>query len=344
MKILVTGGCGFVGSNLCIYLKKKIKSCEIYSLDNLFRKGSNFNKQRLEKIGIKNYSFNIKNLKKILKLPKVDFIIDCCAEPSIEVSKNDLDRVINTNLLGTFNVLKKCIKDNANIIFLSSSRVYPINELRKLVKNLNLKKNFLPKINIGENFKTNGVKSLYGFSKLSSEDLIKEINYSHKIKYIINRFGVISGPWQFGKQDQGFVSMWIAKHILKKNLSYVGFGGNGYQGRDVIHIDDVCEIIYIQIKKFRKINNELFNIGGGQKNYLSLKKLTFLCEKITLNKLRFKKIKATSNYDIPFFITNNSKIKKFYKWSPKKNILDILNDIFLWLKGNTKILNLYKNI
>ena len=238
-------------------------------------------------------------------MPKVNLIIDCCAEPSVEISKNEIDRVIYTNFIGTFNMLKKCIADKANIIFLSSSRVYSINAIKNLTKKIKLNNNFIPKKSIDENFDTSGIKSIYGLTKLSSEDLIKEINYSHKIKYIINRFGVIAGPWQFGKQDQGFIPMWVAKHLLKKKLFYIGFGGNGNQGRDVIHIEDVCEIIFKQIQNFKNINNELFNIGGGKKNYISLKKLTLICEKLTKNKLKIKKIKITSNYDIPFFVTNN---------------------------------------
>ena len=77
MKILVSGGCGFVGSNLCIYLKKKLKKVKIYSVDNLFRKGSEINQKRLKKVGIKNYKFDISNLKIIQSLPKVNLIIDC---------------------------------------------------------------------------------------------------------------------------------------------------------------------------------------------------------------------------------------------------------------------------
>ena len=107
MKILITGGCGFIGSNLAIFLKKKIKNLKIFSLDNLFRKGSRINLKNLNNSNIKNYKIDIKNYKKISKLPQFDIIIDCCAEPAIEVSKHDPDRVINTNLIGTYNLLKK---------------------------------------------------------------------------------------------------------------------------------------------------------------------------------------------------------------------------------------------
>ena len=118
MKILITGGCGFVGSNIAIYLKKKFRNAQISSLDNLVRKGSRLNKDRLKNYKIKNYKFNIEKYDKFKKLPKFNLIIDCCAEPAIEASKREPDRVFNTNLVGTFNILKKCLTDKTNIIFL----------------------------------------------------------------------------------------------------------------------------------------------------------------------------------------------------------------------------------
>ena len=144
-------------------------------------------------------------------------IIDCCAEPAIEASRKDPQRVFETNLVGTFNILKKCLKDKSDIIFLSSSRVYSIKDLKNLVKSKKIFKPINKIKTIKENFNTYDPSSLYGFTKLASEKLIKEIFYKTKLKFIINRFGVIAGPWQFGKQDQGFVPLWIAKHLLKKN-------------------------------------------------------------------------------------------------------------------------------
>lgn len=341
MKILITGGCGFVGSNIAIYLKKKFKKVKIYSLDNLTRKGSEINKNRLKKHNIKNYNINIEKFSKIKSLPKFNLIIDCCAEPAIEASKKDPDRVFETNLIGTFNILKKCIKDKANIIFLSSSRVYSINKLRKLLKKHILSKPV--KINkiINDSFETSSPSSLYGFTKLASEKLIKEFFFMTNLKYIINRFGVIAGPWQFGKQDQGFVPLWVARHFFKKKLSYIGFGGSGHQVRDIIHVDDVCEIIFLQINKLKKINNTTFDIGGGPKNTVSLKNLTVKCENLTKNKIKIGKISKTSIFDIPYYVTDNSKIKKYYKWRPSRSIDQILKDIFTWLVDNKKLRNYF---
>ena len=339
MKILITGGCGFVGSNIAIYLKNKILNAKIDSLDNLSRRGSVVNYNRLKKYNIKNYKYNIEDYKKVKKIPKYNLIIDCCAEAAVEVSKSQTDRVFNTNLIGTFNILKKCAQDRSNLIFLSSSRVYAIDSLKSL--NKRIKKNIKKKFLVNNKLTTKGAKSIYGFTKFASEELIKEYSYLFKIKYIINRLGVISGPWQFGKQEQGFVSLWLWKHLNKKGLSYIGFGGKGHQVRDIIHIDDVCDLIYKQIKLFSKKYNRLINVGGGIKNAISLKELTQKCREITLNSIKFSLKKNTSIYDIPYFVTDNSEAKNLYKWSPKKNIDDIIFDTFLWMKLNFKKIKLY---
>ena len=183
-----------------------------------------------------------------------------------------------------------------------------------------------------------GPKTIYGLTKLTSEMLIEEFSYAFGIKYIINRCGVISGPLQFGKQDQGFLSLWIWRHLNKKKIKYIGYGGFGNQIRDVLHIYDLCSLILIQIKKINKITNKLFTVGGSKKSYTSLKQLTNICEKITKNKLKSQKITKTSIYDIPYFITDNKLVTKTFGWKPKRDIFEVVYDTYLWLKNNkTKI-------
>ena len=211
-----------------------------------------------------------------------------------------------------------------------------------MVKNLNIKTPLKIGKKITEKFETESASSLYGFTKIASEKLIKEFFFNTYIKYIINIFGVIAGPWQFGKQDQGFVSLWMAKHFFKKKLSYIGFGGKGHQIRDVIHIKDVCKIILLQIKNIKKINNQTFNIGGGAKNKISLKNLTTKCEKITKNKIVISENRKTSLFDIPYFVTDNSKIHKFYKWKPFHSIDILLYDIYKWLKANKRFKKFFR--
>ena len=340
MNILITGGCGFVGTNLSLYLKSK--KFNVYTLDNLSRKGSKFNYTVLKKKKIKNFRINIANYKKLKGLRKFDLIIDCCAEAAVEVSRKKIDEVFNTNLIGTFNILKKAKRDKSKIIFLSSSRVNSIKNINKIIgNNSNLKKKLHINKLIDDKFENSRPKSLYGFTKLASEMLIEEFNYAFGLKYIINRCGVISGPFQFGKQDQGFVSLLVMHHIMKKKLSYIGYGGHGNQVRDVLHIDDLCELIHKQIKIINKIYNKLYTVGGSKISYTSLKNLTKICQNITGNKISIDKKKSTSIYDIPYFITDNRKVSKAYKWRPKKNINKIVYDITTWINNNKNLIQKY---
>jgi CDP-paratose 2-epimerase len=187
MKILITGGCGFIGSNLAIFLKKN--GHNVFSLDNLYRAGSELNLKRLKVHKIYNYKTNINNFDKIMSLPAFNLIIDCCAEPSVEISRKstkDAKRVFDTNLVGTFNIIQKCILEKTKIIFLSTSRVYSILSLKKLVKNLEIKSKIKRNFLIDETFNTSQPNSLYGLTKLASEMLITEAYYSNKLNYIIN--------------------------------------------------------------------------------------------------------------------------------------------------------------
>ena len=331
MKILITGGCGFIGSNLAIFLKQNIQNAKITSVDNLSRKGSSLNHKILSKKKIKNFKLNISKATIFKKFQRFDLIIHCAAEPAIEASRNKIDEVFNSNLIGTFNILKKCAKDKSNIIYLSSSRVYAMENLFRLKKGISIK----------ENFNVENYKSIYGFTKLSSELLIKEYSYLHKIKYIINRVALVSGPWQFGKEEQGFVSLWVWRHLNRLKLNYIGFEGKGKQVRDVLHIQDLCELILLQIKKLKKINNKLMNVGGGKKNSLNLLRLTELSRKVSKNKIRIGSIKKTSPYDVPYFVTNNSYVTKLYKWKPKRNLKKIITDLYFWMKPNKNILKKY---
>lgn len=340
MKVLIAGGCGFIGSNLCIFLKKN--KFDVTSVDSLFRKGSILNKKKLSKKNIKNYKIDIKNLNK-KKLQKFDIIVDCCAEPSVEASKKDLDRVIDTNLIGTFNLLKKSIEDKSHFIFLSSSRVFSIKKINKLVNKKNYKKEIKIKKEIDNSFSVDSPRSLYGYTKLASEELIKELSFLFGFKFIINRLGVIAGPGQMGKVDQGFFSMWIWKHLNKLPLKYIGFGGHGNQVRDVLHIDDLNDLILMQIKKIKTKNNLTFTVGGGKKNLVSLKQLTQICEKITGNFINISSVKKTSIYDLPYFCTSNKFVNKTYGWKPKLRIIDIANDILKWQKREYTILKKYLN-
>ena len=343
MKILITGGAGFVGSNLAIKLKEKHPSFEIICFDNLKRRGSELNLPRLKQKEIEFIRGDIRNKEDFEEIPKFDLMIECSAEPSVLAGVNSSPSyLLNTNLMGTINCLEEVRKNNSKIIFLSTSRVYPIEKINSLSfredeTKFSFQGSLIKEVSekgIPENFPLEGPRSLYGATKLCSELLIQEYIDTYKIGGIINRCGVITGPWQMGKVDQGVIVLWVAKHIFGGKLSYIGFDGKGKQVRDFIHIDDLFDIIDIQINNTEKFNNQVFNIGGGIENSFSLKELTNTCEEVTGNKIEIDSNPETRKGDLKWFVTDSTKIKEMTGWFPKKGLKETISDIYNWIVEN----------
>ena len=340
--ILITGGAGFIGSNIAVYLKRRYPKANIIALDNLKRRGSELNIKRLKKKGASFLHGDIRCREDLCLGKKIGLIIECSAEPSVlaDVSISP-EYVINTNLIGMVNCLELARREKADLIFLSTSRVYPYEGIAGLkIKEEKSRLAWRDKQRcagfsakgIDIDFSLEGPKSLYGATKLSCELLLTEYIKNYQIRGIINRCGVIAGPWQFGKVDQGVFSLWMKHHYFKKPLSYIGWGGKGKQVRDLLHIDDLCELLGCQISNMAKGNGNIYNVGGGGKVSLSLLETTALCEEITGNRIRIDSQKKNRPFDLPVYITDNRKINRDYNWQPRRSREKILEDIYKWLK------------
>ena len=346
--VLITGGCGFIGSNLAVLLKEQYPTYKVVCLDNLKRRGSELNISRLKEMEIEFIHGDIRNKEDLDLNFEPHFIIDAAAEPSvITTNASALNYVLNTNLNGTLNILELAAKYKSKIIFLSTSRIYPIEYLEKIKYYENEfrfcihEKQDLPGISINginETFLLNKARSFYGYTKLASELILEEYRDSFDLNYVINRCGVVAGPYQMGKVDQGVIALWVAKHYWNKDINYIGYGGTGKQVRDVLHINDLFNLVDNEIHHFKEVNGKTFNAGGGTKSSTSLLELTNLCQEITGNTINCNSIKETRKGDIPIYITDNSLVTKSTSWSPKKEMRDIVADIFLWIQENEKTL------
>jgi CDP-paratose 2-epimerase len=340
--ILITGGAGFIGGNIAIYLKNKYPKSRIIALDNLKRRGSELNIRRLRCNGVDFIHGDTRCAEDLPLIRKHAVIIECSAEPSVlACAKACPEYAINTNLIGMINCLELARKKHADFIFLSTSRVYPYDRINSL-KTREEKTRFTWRKDqrikgfsvegIGTDFPQEGPKSLYGASKFSGELMLTEYIRNYGIRGIINRCGVIAGPWQFGKADQGVFSLWMMRHYFKKPLTYIGWSGKGKQVRDLLHIDDLCVLMDLQIKDMNKGNGKIYNVGGGMDVSLSLLEATSICEKITGNKIKISSQKKNRKFDVPIYITDNRKIGLDYNWKPCKSREKILEDIYEWLK------------
>lgn len=346
MKIIVTGGAGFVGSTLCLQLKAKYPNYEIVAYDNLKRRGSELNLIDFQKNAIAFIHGDIRNNEDLQSLGDFDVLIEASAEPSVTAGlDSDPTYVINNNLYGSINCFNACVKNKAKLIFLSTSRVYPIEtienalyteEQTKFLFTDNQNITGISSNGISEELSLESARSFYGTTKLSSELFIHEYAAFYGLKAAVTRFGVIAGPRQMGKTDQGVVTLWMAKHYWNQSLKYIGYGGKGKQVRDLLHVDDLVELIDYQIHNIEKFTGKVYNVGGGLKNSASLQEMTDICQKISGNKIQIDEVLETRTADLRIYVTDNSKIETEIGWRPKKSVETIFKDIYLWIKENEK--------
>ena len=349
--ILIAGGAGFVGANLAWLLKNKYPSWHIIALDNLKRRGSELNLAWLKSIGVNFVHGDIRNKEDLHFDEPVDVIIDAAAEPSVLAGLSGTpDYLIHTNLDGSVNLLNMAVKHASQFIFLSTSRIYPIKKLEGM-HYYETETRFVPedkqpfngcsKYGIAEDFPLAGARSLYGATKLSSELILQEYEAFYDLKTVINRCGVIAGPRQMGKVDQGVVVLWMAAHFWKKELTYIGYNGTGKQVRDAVHIVDLFNLIDFELNNFEKVSGKIFNVGGGTDVSFSLRELTAYCAEITGNRIPVKSNPENRIGDIPIYLTDHRYVTGETGWTPQKDVKNILTDIFAWIKENEQQL---KNI
>ena len=344
--ILITGGCGFVGSNLSLMLKEKYPAYTIIVLDNLKRRGSELNLPRLKDAGIEFIHGDIRNREDLELDRKFDYIIDAAAEPSVMAGMGAmLSYVVNTNLSGTINTLELAARSGAKFIFLSTSRVYPIPYLEQInytegATRFDLSANQtiagVSERGISENFPLDKARSVYGTTKLASELLAEEFREFFDVNYVINRCGVIAGPHQMGKVDQGVMTLWVARHYWNRDVAYFGYGGTGKQVRDAMHILDLFDLVDYELHNFEKVSGRIFNAGGGLASSVSLQELSGICAEVTGNKVGASAVAENRKGDIPLYITDNTKITNEIGWAPKRNVKDIVTDTFNWIHKNEK--------
>ena len=353
MKILITGIAGFIGSRLAEFFKKSLPDVQITGIDNLSRRGSETNIPFLKSLGCTFIHGDIRVKDDVEELPDADWIIDCAANPSVLAGLNGgTSQLVQHNLSGTLNLLEKCRKTKAGIILLSTSRVYSINHLNALPlletptrfefdRTQPFPSGFTSR-GVAEDFPTTAPVSIYGATKIASEVMALEYAMTFDFPVWVNRCGVIAGPGQFGKIDQGIFSFWIYNWLLSKPLSFIGYGGEGKQVRDLMHPDDLGLLLLKQLSYGKNDNKKpwILNAGGGLEGSFSLRELNDYCK----NRFNTGKIigseKITRPFDLPFYATDNTLAHQAWDWRPTKTGIEILDEIANWAEKNKVLIDL----
>lgn len=348
--ILVTGGAGFLGSNLAIGLKEAFPRSKVLALDNLKRRGSEHILARLQTHGVQFVHGDVR-IPSDLQLGPLDLILECSAEPSVLAGREGGARyLIDSNLGGAINCLELARQTRAALLFISSSRVYPFDRLNALpLAPTGERMEFVPQMPLPQGispqgltveFPMDGVRTIYGATKLSAELIIREYSDVYGIASLVFRFGVLAGAWQMGKLDQGFTALWVARHLAGRGLDYVGYGGTGHQVRDVLHALDALELVRQSLNRLGACRGEVFNVGGGLANSVSLREMTRVCQQVTGRDVPIGCVPETRPGDIPWYVTDNRTVTETFGWRPSRSVEQIVRDTSQWLGERPEILQL----
>ncbi len=344
MRVLVTGGAGFVGSSVCLRLRRSHPSCQVIAFDNLRRRGSELHLAELVRHGVRFVHGDIRCREDLDAVGGFDVMVEASAEPSVLAGiGTDPAHVIRNNLYGSIHCLDLCRAQGADLVFLSTSRVYPIariegaaieeEETRFRFSDVQSTRGISAQ-GVSEALDTDGARSFYGATKLASELFIREYAAFYGLRAAVTRFGVIAGPRQLGKADQGIATYWLAAHHWRRPLRYIGFGGSGKQVRDYLHIDDATALIERQVLDIAAFDGRVFNAGGGIANSASLRELTDRCIRITGQRTEVGPEPEPRPADLRIYVTDNARITRETGWRPEKGLDDILSDIHRWIRSD----------
>ena len=336
MKYLITGGLGFLGSNLSNEVIRRNE--ELFILDNFFRKGCNQNLNWLRKKGSFEFLYgdirNNNDVESIIREIKPDVIFHVAGQVAMTTSLKDPRLDFEVNTLGTINILESVRKfsSNSSIIYTSTNKVYGDLEYLEYIEK---DTRYIPKKyprGFDESLSLN-FQSPYGCSKGAADQYILDYARMFDLNTIVFRHSTIYGSRQFSTFDQGWIGWFCQKAfeikngILKDKLT---ISGNGKQVRDILFIDDAVNLYFMAAKKINTLKGKVFNIGGGIDNSISILELFDMLEKKLNIQLKYEKLRPREG-DQKFFVTNIDKAKNLIKWRPEVSIDEGIDKMIEWI-------------
>lgn len=328
MRYLITGGCGFVGSNLAAEVLRRGE--ELYIIDNLFRFGSADNLTWLRTLGeFKYYPFDVRNIndvETVIKEVKPDYIFHLAGQVAMTTSIANPRLDYETNALGTFNLL------DSVILYSSTNKVYGDFEYLHFKEESTryvceeYPDGFPETISLD-------FHSPYGCSKGCADQYLLDFHRIYGLKTIVFRHSSMYGTNQHATYDQGWIGWFCQKALeIKNGVSKEPFtiSGTGKQVRDVLHGEDIVNL-YFTAKDVKEAYGQVFNIGGGIENSLSLLELFGILEEKLSIKMSYKQLPWRES-DQKVFVADYTKVQSIVGWKPKISKEDGLNRMLDWLK------------
>jgi CDP-paratose 2-epimerase len=339
MKVLVTGGCGFLGSHICEFYVKQGE--EVIAFDNLTkheieRAGYDAESARgyvlsfLKNLGVNVIKGDIRNKDELLRTSKnCDYIIHTAAQPAMTISIENPELDLMTNVIGTFNVLEAARRYDVPVVICSTIHVYgnKINEILKEGKT----RFFLEPPTINEKYPTmEGIITPLHASKRATELYVQAFIDTYGLKASVFRLTGLYGPRQFGSEDHGWVANFVIRTLLGKPITLFG---SGKQVRDILYAADAAKAF----DAFYKTQiSGIYNIGGGIERATSLIECINIIEKITGKNVEIKYAPKRKG-DLWYFVCDITKAKEKLGWQPETTNEIGIKKLAEWVKENIQI-------
>jgi CDP-paratose 2-epimerase len=336
MKLLITGGCGFLGSNLAA--DALARGDELIIFDSLHRSGSRQNLSWLQEQG--NFFFehgdirNYNDITRVIQQFRPDVIFHLAGQVAMTTSISNPRMDFEVNVVGTHNLLEAVRQHvpEAIVVYSSTNKVYgDLEQFTYGEMNTRYACNEMP---YGFDEKTQlDFHSPYGCSKGAADQYMLDYARIYNLKTVVFRHSSMYGGRQFATYDQGWVGWFCLKALETKNGTLkedFTISGSGKQVRDVLHADDMKRLYMSAISNIDKAKGQAFNIGGGVENSLSLLELFALLEKVANVKLSFEKLPVRES-DQRVFIANIEKSKRLLNWYPQVSAENGVKQMFDWV-------------
>jgi CDP-paratose 2-epimerase len=302
------------------------------------------NLPRLREAGVPFVHADVRHAEDLARVGEIDALVECSAEPSVMAGRQGAgDLVVQTNLMGAYHCCELAARHGAQVIFLSTSRVYPVATQERLAYREDTTRFELldeqpvagaSARGVAEDFPLDGARTLYGTSKLCAELLLAEYADTHGLRTAINRCGVVAGPWQMGKVDQGVFTHWMLSFYFGRPLAFLGYGGAGKQVRDVLHVLDLVDLLDDQLCHPDDWDGTTYNVGGGRAASLSLRETTELCCEITGRDVPVESVIETRPGDVRVYLSDCTALFAHTEWRPTRSPRAVLEDVFAWIRDN----------
>ncbi|MCD6168226.1 MAG: GDP-mannose 4,6-dehydratase [Caldisericia bacterium] len=337
MRYLITGGCGFMGSNLSAEVLKRKE--ELIIFDNLYRYGSYQNLEWLKSQG--EFKFihadirNANDIEKVIKDVKPDVIFHLAGQVAMTTSIDNPRFDFEVNALGTFNLLEAVRKyaPESIVIYSSTNKVY--GDLEWVRYKETETRYITPDFPNGFNESLRlDFHSPYGCSKGVADQYMLDYARMFGLKTVVFRHSSMYGGRQFATYDQGWIGWFCQKAIeTKKGILKEPFtiSGDGKQVRDVLNSDDVIRLYFDTVEKIEQAKGKAFNIGGGMENSLSLLELFDFLERELDLRLQYTKLPWRAS-DQKVFVANIEKARKLIGWEPKVDKFTGIRKMLKWIQ------------